>query len=327
MIETASATTAPVSTTRKRHVGVSDLNVFPIAISGTAFGWTADDAATDAILDAYVAQGGNFIDTADSYAAWVPGNTGGESEAAIGEWMARRGNRAELVLATKVSEHPGRRGLGAANVAAAAEDSLRRLGTDYIDLYYAHFDDAETPLAETVAAFDRLVREGKVRYVGISNYSPARIAEWFELAESGGHALPVALQPHYNLVAREPFETELRPLAERHELGVMPYYALAAGFLTGKYRAAEHAAGAPRSGMVAGYLNERGFAALAAVEEVAAETGAEMATVALAWLLAQPTVVAPIASARSVEQVGPLVAAARLELSPGQLARLGQSAS
>lgn len=304
------------------RIGLSDLDVFPLNLGANTFGWTADAAAAEQVLDAYAAAGGNFVDTADSYAAWVPGNSGGESEETIGRWMARRGNREEMVIATKVSEHPGRRGLGAANVAAAAEDSLRRLGSDHIDLYYAHFDDAETPLAETVAAFDELVTAGKVRWVGISNYSAARVEEWFELAERGGHALPVALQPHYNLLARETFETELRPLVERHRLGVMPYYALASGFLTGKYRSAEQAEGAARSSLVADHLNERGFAALAVVEEVAAEVGAETATVALAWLRAQPTVVAPIASARNAEQVGPLVAAAELELSAEQLARL-----
>ena len=304
------------------RIGLSDLDVFPLNLGANTFGWTADAAAAEQVLDAYAAAGGNFVDTADSYAAWVPGNSGGESEETIGRWMARRGNREEMVIATKVSEHPGRRGLGAANVAAAAEDSLRRLGSDHIDLYYAHFDDAETPLAETVAAFDELVTAGKVRWVGISNYSAARVEEWFELAERGGHALPVALQPHYNLLARETFETELRPLVERHRLGVMPYYALASGFLTGKYRSAEQAEGAARSSLVSDHLNERGFAALAVVEEVAAEVGAETATVALAWLRAQPTVVAPIASARNAEQVGPLVAAAELELSAEQLARL-----
>ncbi|MFN8218363.1 MAG: aldo/keto reductase [Solirubrobacterales bacterium] len=304
------------------HIGLSDLDVFPLNLGANTFGWTADAETAERVLDAYVAAGGNFIDTADSYAAWVPGNSGGESEAAIGRWMARRGNREEMVVATKVSEHPDRKGLGAANVAAAAEDSLRRLGTEHIDLYYAHFDDPETPLAETVAAFDELVVAGKVRWVGISNYSAARIAEWFELAERGGHALPVALQPQYNLLSRESFETELRPLAERHRLGVMPYYALASGFLTGKYREAGHATGVARSFLLAEYLNERGFAGLAVVEEVAAEVGAAPATVALAWLRAQPTVVAPIASARSVEQVGPLVAGASLELSEEQLARL-----
>ena len=303
-------------------IGSSDLDVLPIALGANTFGWTADRDVSFAILDAFTAAGGSLVDTADVYSAWAPGNSGGESETIIGEWIAARGGRDRLVISTKVGSHPDFAGLRADNIAAAAEQSLRRLQTDYIDLYFAHKDDPETPLEETVGALAQLQHQGVVRHVAISNYSADRISEWLEIAERLGVPAPVALQPHYNLLNREPFESEIAPLAEEHELGVTPYYGLAAGFLTGKYRSATDAEGVARSGMVSRYLNDAGFAAAQAVVEIAAERDVSPAAVALAWLRDRPTVAAPIAGATSVEQVAPLIEAATLELEDGERNRL-----
>ena len=305
-----------------RTIGSSDLTVYPLALGGNTFGWTSDETASVEVLDAYTAAGGNFIDTADGYSAWVPGNSGGESETIIGRWMSQRGNRDTIVLGTKVSQHPDFRGLAAANVAAAADASLQRLNTDHIDLYYAHFDDASVPLEETVTAFNDLVVAGKVRYVAVSNYSAARIDEWVSIARANGFALPVALQPQYSLVHRDAFERDLAPVAERHNLGVTPYFSLASGFLTGKYRTKADLSGAAREQMAGGYFTDEGLAVVAALDEIATARGAEIATVALAWLQAQPTVVAPIASARVTSQLGALMASADLELSADELATL-----
>ena len=303
-------------------IGSSSLDVLPIALGANTFGWTADRDESFEILDAFVAGGRSLVDTADVYSAWVPGNSGGESETIIGEWIASRGGRDELVLATKVSSHPDYRGLGASNIAAAARESLRRLQTDHIDLYFAHVDDPDTPLEETVSAFAELVDRGAVRYVGLSNYTADRIVEWIETAQRLGVAAPVALEPHYNLLRREPFESELRPLAAQHDLGVLPYYGLAAGFLTGKYRSPEDADGVARGSMVAAYLTDAGFAAADEVRAIAQQRGVAPASVALAWLRTRPTVVAPIAGATKVEQVPPLLAAATLELDPSESDRL-----
>jgi aryl-alcohol dehydrogenase-like predicted oxidoreductase len=297
-----------------RTIGSSNLTVYPLALGGNTFGWTSDEAASFEVLDAYTAAGGNFIDTADVYSAWAPGNSGGESEIIIGRWMSQRGNRDDIVVGTKVSQHPDFPGLSAANGAAAAEASLQRLGTDHIDLYYAHYDDSATPLEETVSTFNDLVVAGKVRHVAISNYSPARIEEWLSIAQANGFALPVALQPEYSLVHRTEFERDLAPVAERFNLGVAPYYSLAAGFLTGKYRTRDDLAGTAREKMAGGYFTDEGLAVVTALDEIATARGVEIATVALAWLQAQPTVVAPIASARVVGQLGALMAAAELDL-------------
>jgi aryl-alcohol dehydrogenase-like predicted oxidoreductase len=305
-----------------RTIGSSDLTVYPLALGGNTFGWTSDEDASFEVLDGYTAAGGNFIDTADGYSAWVPGNSGGESETIIGRWMSRRGNRDTLVLGTKVSQHPDFRGLSAGNVAAAADASLQRLGTDHIDLYYAHFDDAATPLEETVGAFNDLVVAGKVRHVALSNYSAARIEEWVTIARSNGFALPVALQPQYSLVHREEFERDLAPVAERFNLGVAPYFALASGFLTGKYRTRDDLAGTAREQMTGGYFTDEGLAVVAALDEIATVRGVEIATVALAWLQAKPTVVAPIASARVAAQLPALMKAAELALTSDELAAL-----
>ena len=300
-------------------LGTSDLSVFPLNLGGNVFGWTADRQTSFDILDAFVAGGGNFIDTADGYSAWVPGNTGGDSERLIGEWQELRGHRDELVIATKVSQHPDFTGLAADNILKAADASLERLRTDHIDLYYAHFDDESVPLEETVTALSSLVDAGKVRHLGISNYSAARIAEWFEIVEAKGLHRPIALQPHYNLVERD-FEGELRTIAEREQLAVLPYFSLAKGFLTGKYREGSSVDSVRAEGAQA-YLADHA-ALLPVLDEVAAAHGVSVATVSLAWLRSQPTVAAPIASARTVEQLPDLLASATLELSADELAAL-----
>lgn len=307
-------------TAPRRTIGSSDLEVYPLSLGGNVFGWTADRQTSFDVLDGYTAGGGNFVDTADGYSAWVPGNTGGDSERIIGEWFDARGNRDQVVLATKVSQHPDFKGLAADNIRRAADASLDRLRSDYIDLYYAHFDDETVPLDETVAALSGLVDAGKVRYIGISNYSPERIEEWFRITEREGLHRAVALQPHYNLVERG-YESSYRPIAEREGLGVMPYFALAAGFLTGKYRDGVTVDSA-RAGGASKYLDDTGRAVLAALDEVAAAHGVSVATVALAWLAAQPTITAPIASARTLEQLPDLLASVDLQLSADDLAAL-----
>jgi aryl-alcohol dehydrogenase-like predicted oxidoreductase len=313
-------------TAPRRAIGSSDLEVYPLSLGGNVFGWTADRETSFDVLDGYTAAGGNFVDTADGYSAWVPGNTGGDSERILGEWFDARGNRDQVVLATKVSQHPDFKGLAADNIRRAADASLERLQSEYIDLYYAHFDDETVPLEETVAALSGLVDAGKVRYIGISNYSPERIDEWFRITEREGLHRAVALQPHYNLVERA-YETNYRPIAEREGLGVMPYFALAAGFLTGKYRDGVTVDSA-RAGGAAKYLEGPGRAVLAALDEVAAAHSASVASVALAWLAAQPTITAPIASARTTEQLPDLLASVSLELTAGDLEALdGASAA
>ncbi len=303
------------------RIGRSDLDILPLSLGGNVFGWTADRDTSFEVLDAFHAGGGDFIDTADAYSAWAPGNSGGESETLIGEWLASRAPR-DVVVATKVSQHPEFRGLSAKNVRAAAEASLSRLGLDTIDLYYAHFDDADTPLEETVAAFADLVRDGLVRYVGVSNYSAARIREWISLAEAAGVDLPVAVQPHYNLVHRTEVEREIVPVAEQYGMSLVPYYALASGFLTGKYRGGDAASGSPRAEGAAKLATPAGLALIDALEEVGAAHDASIASTALAWLRAQPTVAAPIASASKVSQVADLLAGAALELTADEIARL-----
>ncbi|WP_349864832.1 aldo/keto reductase [Leifsonia sp. WHRI 6310E] len=304
-------------TAPRRTIGSSDLEVFPLSLGGNVFGWTADRDTSFDVLDAYTAAGGNFVDTADGYSAWVPGNTGGDSERILGQWFDARGNRDDVVLATKVSQHPDFKGLAADNIRRAADASLERLGSEYIDLYYAHFDDETVPLEETVAALSGLVDAGKVRYIGISNYSPERIEEWFRITEAEGLHRAVALQPHYNLVERS-YEQKYRPIAERENLGVFPYFALAAGFLTGKYRDGVTVDSARAAG-AAKYLDETGRAVLSALDEVAAAHDASVASISLAWLAAQPTVTAPIASARTLDQLPDLLASVSLELTPAEL--------
>ncbi|GAA4117594.1 MULTISPECIES: aldo/keto reductase [Streptomyces] len=308
--------------TSLRPLGSADLSVFPLALGGNVFGWTADQAQSFAVLDAYLAGGGNFVDTADGYSKWAPGNSGGESETIIGKWLATRGNRADVVVATKVGSHPQYEGLAAGTIKAAAEESLRRLGTDYIDLYYTHFDDTSVPVEEIVTALDELVREGKVRALGASNISPARLQESLDFADREGLAKYAALQPHYNLVSRGTYEGALQDTASHAGLAAVPYYALASGFLTGKYRPGQ-SVDSPRAGGAGKHLDtERGRKVLAALDRIAQERDAEIATVALAWLAARPTVAAPIASARTVEQLPALLAVADLELTDAQLSEL-----
>ncbi len=313
--------------TVRHKLGSSDLEVFPLALGGNVFGWTADQDRSFAVLDAYTAAGGNFIDTADSYSAWVEGNKGGESETIIGRWLKERGNRSDVVIATKVSQHPEYPGLSAANIRAAADASLKRLGTDYIDLYYSHFDKPEVPVEEIVGALDELVKAGKVRHIAASNISAQRLTASLDFSEREGLARYVAIQPHYNLVSRDTYEGELRDVAERSGLAAVPYYALASGFLTGKYRPGASVDSARAEGAAKHLETERGRKVLAALDEVARAHDAEVATVALAWLAAQPTVVAPIASARTVEQLPALLAVADLRLTDDELARLTEASA
>jgi aryl-alcohol dehydrogenase (NADP+) len=306
-----------------RTLGETGLDVFEICLGGNVFGWTADRDDSFAVLDAYLDGGGNFIDSADSYSAFAPGNSGGESETMLGEWLAARpGARERVVLATKVGKHPEFKGLSAANVRAAAEASLSRLGVETIDLYYAHLDDPDTPLEETLGAFAELIEAGKVRHVAASNYTAPRLAEALAVAEREGLPRYVAVQPQYSLVERDEFEGELQALCGLEGLPCIPFWGLARGFLTGKYRPGGPSVDSPRAGQAAKYLEGNGVAVLEALDEVAAAHDAAVASIALAWLAAKPTVLAPIASARNVEQLGPLLAAAHLELSAAEIERL-----
>lgn len=303
-------------------LSAAEPTIFPLVLGGNTFGWTSDEAESHAVLDEFIARGGNLVDTADSYSAWAPGNSGGESESIIGSWLAKRGRRDDILIATKVAQQPGYRGLAPDNITAAVEQSLARLGTNHIDLYYAHEYDPDVPVAEVAAAFSRLVTEGKIRYIGISNFPAEKIDEWFDVAADEDFAFPVALQPKYNLVARAEFEGTLRKTAASHGMDVLPYYGLAAGFLTGKYRAEQDLEGSARASAAGGHLTEFGLNVIDVLSEVADECGAEIATVALAWLRRQPTVLGPIASARTVGQLPALMDSASLELSERQLQRL-----
>ncbi|MET7368473.1 aldo/keto reductase [Streptomyces sp. NPDC005566] len=313
--------------TSLRTLGSSSLQVFPLALGGNVFGWTADEDGSFAVLDAYAAAGGNFIDTADSYSAWAPGNEGGESETLVGKWLASRSNRSDIVVATKVGAHPEFKGLAGATIKGAAEASLRRLGTDHIDLYYTHFDDETVPVEEIITALDQLVKEGKVREIAASNISPERLRASLEFSEREGLARYVALQPHYNLVSRDTYEGELQDTAAKAGLAAVPYFALASGFLTGKYRPGTAVDSARADGAARHLESERGRKVLAALDRAAQEHDAEIATVALAWLAARPTVAAPIASARTVGQVPALVAVADLRLTDEDLADLTEASA
>jgi aryl-alcohol dehydrogenase-like predicted oxidoreductase len=291
------------------------------------FGWSIDEQRSFEVLDAYVAAGGNFIDTADSYGRRGPGGAG-ESERIIGRWMAARGNRDQLVIATKVGMSPELTGLSAENVRSGAEASLERLKTERIDLYYAHKDDPQTPLDETLAAFGSLIADGLIGYAAASNYSAERLAQALEIGARDGMAPYVALQPHYNLLERDEYEGELASLCERAGVACVPYFGLAQGFLTGKYRRdGEQVDSLRAQGVRDSYFNERGFAVLDALDAIAAEHDVAVAAVALAWLAAQPTVIAPIASATSPEQLGELVVLAELQLTPAELERLGDASA
>ena len=313
----------------ERALGRSGLTVSPLAFGGNVFGWSADAATTHALLDECVALGLNLVDTADVYSAWVTGNAGGESETLIGDWLQKRGQRDRVVIATKVAKWGPRKGLSPANIQAACEDSLRRLRTDVIDLYQAHEDDPTVPLEDTLGAFARLIEQGKVRAIGASNYSAARLAEALELARRHGLPRFETLQPEYNLVDRAGYEAELEPLVRAHDIGVIGYYALASGFLSGKYRSEADATKSPARGaqVVRRYLNPRGKRILAALDDVACRHAASVAQAALAWLIARPGITAPIVSATSVAQLRELAAARTLLLSKADIAALDSASS
>ncbi|MGI9196530.1 MAG: aldo/keto reductase [Candidatus Nanopelagicales bacterium] len=308
------------------RIGTSDLEVFPLCLGGNVFGWTADRETSFDILDAYAHARGNFIDTADAYSSWVPDHAGGESEEIIGAWMQARGNRGQMVVATKVGKKPDLLGLRRDTIRTGCEESLRRLRTDYIDLYYCHADDEDTPLEETLGALGELIAEGKVRYVAASNYSADRLEEALAVADALGVPRFVALQPHYNLLVRDEYEGRVRDLCEREHISCLPYFALGAGFLTGKYRSATIGE-VPRAGRVSAYLSQQAWEILAAVDAVAALHDVSNAEVALAWLMHQPTVAAPIASATSLAQLAEVLDSVCLSLSADDLALLDRASA
>lgn len=297
---------------------------YPLCLGSNTFGWTSDEAESRTVIDAFVEGGGTFIDTADNYSWWVDGNSGGESETIIGRWMRDRGTRDGVVVATKCGRHPEFAGLSRSSIHRAADASLQRLQTDYIDVLYAHRDDPAYPLEETVAAFEELRAAGKIRAVGLSNYSGARITEWIRIADENGFARPVALQPHLNLLFRTEFESDLRPVIEHFSLAVVPYFGLASGFLTGKYRTRDDIERSPRASMLEVYYSEQALRVVDALVEVAAAHGVSPATAALAWLRVQSGVIAPVASASRVEQVAGLLESTKVELSEPELRRLDE---
>ncbi|AGG90795.1 aldo/keto reductase [Rhodanobacter denitrificans] len=308
---------------QKRPLGHSPLSIAPLAFGGNVFGWSVDEKRSFELLDAFVDAGGNLIDTADVYSAWVPGNRGGESETILGKWLKQSGKRAQVVISTKVAKWTEQPGLSPVNLQQAVDGSLRRLQVDCIDLYQAHQDDASVPMEDTLGAFARLIEAGKVRAIGASNFGAARFAD--ALAVSKRHGLPryESLQPEYNLVRRAGYEQELEPLIRRENIGVISYYALASGFLSGKYRsAADLAKSSARGGAVKKYLNPRGLRVLAALDAVAAAHGATPAQAALAWLIARPGLTAPIVSATRVEQLHELLGATSLQLSDDEIAQV-----
>jgi aryl-alcohol dehydrogenase-like predicted oxidoreductase len=300
-------------------LGRTDLQVHPLCLGGNVFGWSANAEQSNEVLTAYETAGGNFIDTADMYSRWHTGNVGGESETIIGDWMRSRGNRSEMVIATKVAKLATRPGLSAANIAAAAEDSLRRLGTDYIDIYYAHHDDEEIPLEESLTAFNELVTAGKVRYLAASNYTASRIEEALKISRDLGMSEYLLLQPNYNAIVRDEYEGDLMATAVKEDIPVLPYFSLATGFLTGKYQPGVEV-DSVRAGDMPDYMNDRGWAILNALSEIAKAENTTIAAAALGWLRAQPGVVTPIASARTVEQLAEILPV--VELSAEQVAQV-----
>lgn len=314
---------------QRRKLGNSGLEVAPLVLGGDVFGWTAGESQSLLLLDAFVESGFNFIDTADVYYRFVPGNKGGESETILGKWLKRGGKRDKVVLATKVGMEmgPHQKGLSKAYILRAVEDSLRRLQTDYIDLYQSHTDDPATPLEETLAAYAQLIQQGKVRAIGASNYSAERLSQALQVSQQHGYPRYQVLQPLYNLYDRAEYETKLEPLCSREGLGVISYYSLANGFLTGKYRSEKDLWKSPRGQFVRKYLNVRGFRILDALDQVAEQCDSTPATVALAWMLARPSLTAPIASARNLEQLNDLIAATKLELDQSSMELLNQASA
>jgi aryl-alcohol dehydrogenase-like predicted oxidoreductase len=315
---------------RYRELGQSGLQVAPLAFGGNVFGWTADEATSFSLLDAFVDAGLNLVDTADVYSRWVPGHQGGESETILGKWFRQSGKRDRIVLATKVGKDmgDGRVGLAPSYIRQAVEDSLRRLQTDHIDLYQSHDDDASVPLEDTLGEFTRLIEAGKVRAIGASNYSAPRLAQALRISRENGLARYESLQPEYNLYAREGYEAGLEALVRANHLGVIPFYPLASGFLTGKYRSAEDVGKSVRGKTIVDrYLNPRGMRILSALDEVALQLRATPAQVALAWQIARPGITAPLASATSTEQLRELIGAARLELDSSAVALLNEASA
>jgi len=301
---------------KKRRLGNSGLEIMPLALGGNVFGWTVDEQAAFRILDAFVDAGGNLIDTADVYSRWVSGNRGGESETMLGKWLKQSGKRDRVLIATKVGSDMGPfgKGLSKTHILRSAEDSLKRLQTNVIDLYQSHRDDPNTPIEETLETYGMLIKQGKVRAIGVSNFSVERLAASLDVSGRKGYPAYQSLQPRYNLYDRMDFEADLEALCRAQDLGVITYYSLASGFLTGKYRTRNDLSKSLRGQGVGIYLNQRGFRILDALDLVAKEYGSTPAAVSLAWLMARPGVTAPIASATSVEQLQDLVAATRLEL-------------
>ena len=314
---------------QKRKLGNSGLEVAPLAFGGNVFGWTADEATSFGLLDAFVAAGCNLIDTADVYSKWVPGNKGGESETIIGNWLKRGGKREMVVIATKVGLEmgPDRKGLSKAHILRSVEESLKRLQTDYIDLYQSHAEDNATPLEETLEAYAQLIRQGKVRAIGASNYSAEQLRKAIEISTQCGYPCYQSLQPLYNLYSRAGFENELEPLCLEMNIGVINYYPLASGFLTGKYRSEADLGKSARGQAVKKYLDERGFGILRALDEVAKSHRSTPAKVALAWLMARPGITAPIASATNLAQLNELIGATQLKLDNGSIERLNRASA
>jgi aryl-alcohol dehydrogenase-like predicted oxidoreductase len=300
----------------------TDLTVYPLCLGGNVFGYSADKENSEAVLSFYADNGGNFIDTADMYSQWAPGHIGGESETIIGDWMAKRGNRQKMIIATKVSKLDTRPGLKAANIKAACDESLKRLKSDYIDLYYAHQDDLDTPIEESLGAFDELIKAGKVRYIAASNFTPERLQESLDISKANGLSIYIASQDQYNLLDRE-YEKGLMPTIEKNNLSQIPFYGLARGFLTGKYRPGVSVESVRASGVASNYANERGWNLLSKLDQIAKDKKTTVAAISLAWLRAQPTVATPIASATKLEQIKEIMPI--VELSSQELQTLTNS--
>ncbi len=314
---------------QKRNLGNSDLQIAPLAFGGNVFGWTADESTSFQLLDAFLDAGFNLVDTADSYSRWVPGHQGGESETIIGKWLKSRGNRDKVIVATKVGSDmgQGKKDLSKDWILREAEASLKRLQTDYIDLYQSHWDDPTTPVEETLEAYAQLVKQGKARLIGASNLSADRLRESLEVSKSKGYPRYVSLQPNYNLYDRKDYESELEPICQKENLGVIPYFSLASGFLAGKYRSEKDLEGRARGAFVKKYLNDRGYKILAALDNVAKSHNATQAQISIAWLIARPSITAPIASATNVDQLKQLVEATRLQLAPDEIKQLNSASA
>ena len=314
---------------KMRELGRSGIQVAPLAFGGNVFGWTADEAVSFRLLDAFVDAGFNLIDTADSYSRWAPGNKGGESETIIGKWLKRSGKREKVIIATKLGSEitPERKGLSRRYILTTVEESLQRLQTDYIDLYQSHRDDPNTPIEETLETYAQLIRQGKVRAIGASNFKADRLRQSLEISARNGWPRYESLQPNYNLYDRADYETNLEPLCLKEQVGVIPYFSLASGFLTGKYRSAEEAVSRPRAQMLKKYFDQRGLSILSALEKGAQHLKATQAQVALAWLMARSSITAPIASATSLEQLKELLPATSLHLDSSALSMLDEASS